>query len=200
MINKNVGLCIILALSLVTGSVQKYIDFDDDIIISEEEDTITRESDQVLRSFRKVSDEVIIQADDKKMGDVGRFFIPEVGIDVAAYSMEDKDYATMQYITDCEDSMAMYLSWEGCMEVFADHWNQGFTKIKNCNIGTKAYLKKNDGTVVTYECVGITTGHNDGWNLTTDEGHNIIDYGFDACAYTCNGCWQNIYIVFFNRV
>lgn len=116
---------------------------------------------------------------------VGRFVIPDVGVNVGCYS------SNSQLTVDAIDSAAYYYN---CGHIIvADHVNQGFNAIKYCAIGTKAYINSQ-----TYTCVDIIQGHNTGYGLT-DAYYNNIDgmYPGSLVCYTCNGSWQDITIAFF---
>ena len=62
----------------------------------------------------------------------GRLVIPSVGVNVALFAV------VSQAAADAQDSAA-YFPFKNYMLV-ADHWNQGFWKIKRCSVGTKAYI------------------------------------------------------------
>ena len=127
-------------------------------------------------------------------GMVGRFSIPELDIDVAIFN------SVSQSVADAKDS-ANYFAF-GDMMVLGDHWNQGnFNNIKKCIEGTKAYI--DTGTEIQeYICVKSFTGHNK-VNVMTDDAGNSLNYGYNTdglTLYTCNGCWQDIWICFFRPV
>ena len=69
-------------------------------------------------------------------GAVGRWVIPDIGINVACYA------SSAQSVCDRKDS-ACYFSL-GAQYAIADHWNQGFDAIKKCAVGTKAYMETGD--------------------------------------------------------
>lgn len=122
-------------------------------------------------------------------GAVGRWSIPSVGVDVACYA------SWAQSVCDAKDS-ACYFAL-GSQKVIADHKHQGFNAIKKCKVGTVAYVDTGS-EVQKYVCTGVIQGHNVEGTLT-DDGYNSIDKmnpGGITC-YTCNDCWQNITIVFF---
>lgn len=122
---------------------------------------------------------------------VGRWTIPSVNIDVACFN------SSAQSVADGKDSAVYFRYWEGT--IIADHWNQGFETIKQCVPGTLAYFN-NGEEVKEYICTGYTTGHNTGYNLTDDNYIIITCNPDEIILYTCNGCWQNVWIVFFQAV
>lgn len=116
---------------------------------------------------------------------VGTFSVPGVGLSVNCYA------SASQETVDAKNSAAYFYS-QG-HSIIGDHVNQGFNKIKSCHEGTTAYLAG-----VEYECVAVMSGHNDGSRLTTSNGTDIRDmYPGTLVAYTCNGNWQNVTLVFF---
>jgi len=122
-------------------------------------------------------------------GAAGRWKIPGVGVNVACY------YSASQSVCDARDS-ACYFEY-GSQMVIADHVNQGFNAIKSCSVGTVAYMDTGNG-MQKYVCTGIIKGHNTGPQLTDADYNDIwsMNPGGITC-YTCNDCWQNITIVFF---
>ena len=95
---------------------------------------------ELAESSLEVSNETVLEEMANRPGMVGRLVIPSVGVNVALFSGSD------QAIVDAQDS-AVYFSAGNSM-VIGDHWNQGFTKIKSCTVGTKAYI---------YRCYSIET-------------------------------------------
>lgn len=132
------------------------------------------------------------------IGDIGRFYIPAVNVNVRVYeTAEVGSYA--QQVVDKKDSAAWCLSFYGGCGYIADHWNQGFINIKDCQEGDYAYVLTAN-SVIAYECVKVTTGYNKSKYLITKDGENLknIDWA-DFCCYTCDGNWQNIIMVFFKE-
>ena len=120
---------------------------------------------------------------------VGRFSVPDVGLNVGCYG------SSAQAVADANDSAAYF---DACGHtVIADHVNQGFGAIKGCAIGDRAQLTTEKGEE-TYVWVGSIQGHNTGKELT-DENYTPIDelYPDTLVCYTCNDNWQNVTIVFF---
>ena len=124
---------------------------------------------------------------------VGRFYIPDVDINVALYD------SWKQRVCDNKDS-ACFFNY-GVQRVVADHWNQGFNSIKQCKIGTKAYISDGN-SIERFECYDIIQGHNsDDGSLTTLDGQDIWGMNENGITcYTCNDNWRNITIVLFRKV
>ena len=126
-------------------------------------------------------------------GAVGRWVIPDVGVNVACYASSE------QSVCDRKDS-ACYFTL-GSQKVIGDHWNQGFGAIKKCVVGTKAYMDTKDGKQ-WYICTGvIPDGHNTGSALTDADYNPLTEAnpGGITC-YTCNGNWKNVTIVLFSKI
>jgi hypothetical protein len=120
---------------------------------------------------------------------VGRFKVPSAGINVGCYA------SASQMTVDASDSAAYYNGYGHT--VIADHVNQAFSGLSSCSVGTAAKLETGSGTK-TYTCVGKMNGHNTGTGLTDANYNSIRDYYPGALvAYTCNGNWQNVILVFF---
>lgn len=123
---------------------------------------------------------------------IGTFSIPAVGVEVDCYD------SYSQEVVDAYNSAALFRH-QG-HDVIADHVNQGFGAIKFCTPGTKAYLYTPNGTY-EYVCADVIQGHNDGYNLTDENGNLISDtYPGSLVCYTCNDSSQNITLVFFEAV
>lgn len=122
-------------------------------------------------------------------GMTGRWLIPDLGVNVATF----RSWA--QSVVDQADSSAMFTL--GSMDVIADHDYQGFSSIIRCPVGTSAYFDFGNG-LTEYVCTASFSGHNIKSTLTDDD-HNDIQYSNPdgITCYTCNGNWQDIWIVFF---
>ena len=165
----------------------------EDQLISEDTDVSTPTGGTYI-----VDEYTVIKNADDPMGDVGRFYIPSVDVSVAVYGSSVEDYQYAQAVVDRQDSAVMQY-YSASMPYIADHWNQGFINIKDCVQGTKAYLKRTDGSIECYSCTIVTTGHNIETDMVLDD-YTSMDYvQGDLYCYTCNGCWQNIYIIVFER-
>lgn len=134
-------------------------------------------------------------------GAYGRWVIPSVGCNVAAYSCNwDADQTYVQEITDRSDSAAFLTC--GGVGVLADHNNQGFWGLSNVSVGTTAYMDFGDGATY-YECYQVEYGHNTGEKMLDGNG-NIMSYSNYAygtvICYTCLDNWTNIYITYWTPV
>ena len=134
-------------------------------------------------------------------GAYGRWVIPSVGCNVAAYSCNwDADQSYVQEITDSSDSAAFLTC--GGVGVLADQNDQGFCGLSNISVGAKAYMDFGDGATY-YECYQVEYGHNTGEKMLDGNG-NIMSYsnyssGTVIC-YTCLDHWTNIYITYWTPV
>ena len=124
-------------------------------------------------------------------GAYGRWIIPDVGVNVACYVATDE----AQSITDSRDSAALILRDDSSL--IADHNYQGFNDIKECEIGTVAYMHT-DTEIKKYVCTDVLEGYNAGSHLTDLDG-NIVEFdsfgGFTN--YTCHFFNDKITIVHF---
>ena len=110
-------------------------------------------------------------------GMVGRLVIPSVGVNVALFSGSD------QAIVDAQDSAAYFSA--GNSMVIGDHWNQGFTKIKSCTVGTKAYIYRGD-SIEALTCTNVCRGINNDYDILYEDGTSVTT-GSWLLMYTCNG-------------
>lgn len=80
--------------------------------------------------------------------------------------------------------------------IIADHSTQGFANLPDIEIGDRAQLHWEDGTVTIYRCIDIQSGYNDGAVCYSDGTHaeNI----YDLMCYTCTE--YGVIIVGFDRV
>lgn len=155
---------------------------DAEIVVEKEETVINTYKNQ------KVIDEKV-----SRKGMVGRWYIPAVNIDVAVFN------SSSQQTADNKDS-AVYFQF-GDFMVLGDHVNQGFDRIKKCQVGTKAYLDTGNERK-EYVCTKYFTGHNQVDDMT-DDNYKSVKYGANTggiTCYTCHGNWKNIWIVFFQPV
>lgn len=142
---------------------------------------------------QKIRDKVSeIESKSCHLGDEGRLFIPDVGVDVALYrtTISNGGYHA-QYIVDCSDSAAIFT--QGGQDVIADHSHQGFDAMKGSVVGTMAYIKTNNG-VQPYICIENTQGHNVG-PIVTEDGRYAYEFNDGGIMmYTCNESWHNVTI------
>ena len=98
-----------------------------------------------------------------------------------------------QSLVDAVDSAAFFPF--GNSMLVADHWNQGFTRIKSCHAGTKAYIYKG-GSIETLTCTGISKGINNDYDLLYADGTSATTAG-GILMYTCNGAnYHDVTITF----
>ena len=124
-----------------------------------------------------------------RAGMIGRWQMPSVGIDVALFN------SGSQETVDNVDSAAYFRF--GTMYTIADHSNQKFKVLNKCEVGDKAFID-NGLEKVEYVCTAKFKGHNTTKDLT-DENYNTIKYSNEGgiTCYTCDGGWQNIWVLFF---
>ena len=128
-------------------------------------------------SSLEVSNETVLEEMANRPGMVGRLVIPSVGVNVALFSGSD------QAIVDAQDSAAYFSA--GNSMVIGDHWNQGYTKIKNCAVGTKAYIYRGD-SIETLTCTNVCRGINNDYDILYEDGTSATT-GSWLLMYTCNG-------------
>lgn len=133
---------------------------------------------------------------DGRLGPNGRFYIPEVGVNVALFG-------TSQSECDAKDSACDYRG-EPCVEMIADHKTQGFDRIKSVTPGsTKAYIYRSQNTVETYLCSSIQQGINNEDDLIVSGQSTLMapagTFG-DLLTYTCNEDWRHVTAVTWTRI
>jgi prepilin-type processing-associated H-X9-DG protein len=124
-----------------------------------------------------VSNESVQAEMQRRPGMNGRLVIPSVGVNVALFD------GHAQRFVDAKDSAAYFLA--GNTMVVGDHWNQGFSKIKNCHAGTLAYIYRGT-SVQTLTCTGVCSGINGDSDLLYADGSSAT-MGGGTLMYTCNG-------------
>lgn len=80
--------------------------------------------------------------------------------------------------------------------IIADHSTQGFAPLPEIEIGDRAFLKWEDGTVTVYRCIDIQPGYNDG-TVRYSDGISAESV-YDLMCYTCTD--YGVIIVGFERV
>ena len=137
----------------------------------------------------EVSNETVLKEMANRPGMVGRLVIPSVGVNVALFS------GSSQAIVDAQDSAAYFSA--GNAMVIGDHWNQGFTKIKSCTVGTKAYIYRGD-SIETLTCTNVCRGINNDYDILYEDGTSATT-GSWLLMYTCNGAnYHDITITFWS--
>lgn len=124
-----------------------------------------------------VSNDAVLEEMARRPNMYGRLVIPSVGVNVALFAV------VSQAAANAQDSAA-YFPFKNYMLV-ADHWNQGFWKIKRCSVGTKAYIYRGT-SIQTLTCTGICRGANAGYDLLYEDGSSATT-GSGTIMYTCNG-------------
>lgn len=115
----------------------------------------------------------------------GRLYIDEIGVDVALYKSWE------QGVVDRDDSAA-YFGWPK-HKLIADHNTEAFALLGSTKVGTMAYIAKEDGAFVYYECVDIFKGHNTGGKITDWDGNDVTKKE-DLLMYTCFSGSKNIWV------
>lgn len=76
-----------------------------------------------------------------------------------------------------------------------DHVHHGFSYIKSINVGATATLVYKDGTSIAMNAVYVDPNATNTGDDLISAGKNLASYGFDLVMYTCNGNWQNVYLI-----
>ena len=132
-------------------------------------------------------------------GTAGRLEIPSVGVGVALY-ITDLYQQNVQSVVDAWDSAAVF-PYRDSVTVIADHNNQGFASLKNVGVGDTAFISQQNGSFDTYVCTRVCyNGHNLGTELVDEYGEQVeSNIDGELIMYTCNDCWQNITITYWQR-
>lgn len=128
----------------------------------------------------------------QRPGMIGRFIIPDVGINVAVFDCNNADLAGEQNAVDAEDSASWFM-W-GTEGIIADHNEQGFYRITSAVPNeTVAYIQ--NGTQFNkYMCVEAGIGKNTQYALLDKNNISFLNRadGYTV-AYTCYNGWRTIY-------
>ena len=135
-------------------------------------------------------------------GNVGRWVVPAVGIDVACYYYDEyfSGSSLVQEITDAEDSAAFWPC--GSQIVISDHSNQSFSSVKQIEVGTTAYMDVGDYRQ-NFVCTKVVYGYNDAGTLRDENFVCVKNSGFNdggITLQTCNGDSYNIFLICFQPV
>lgn len=143
----------------------------------------------------------------KNQGDAGNFCVPSQGINVALYSSSCLDASGSEYAQQICNTQNSACSFADTPQyIICDHWNQGnFLNIKDA-AGSYGYVTVGDKTT-RYICTKVVNGYNNGPQLGINGGPVFFDttnyYGCahvsDLITYTCNGCWQNIWVAIWEK-
>lgn len=139
------------------------------------------------------------QTTSEKLGTLGRLYIPEVNLSVAVYYANvwgDENY-NAQTIVDRKDSAAFYEL--GRQYIIADHNYQGFKKLESVKIGTTAYIKLQNGSMVNIRVKDKFIGKNLSYDLVDSEGTSIQDMDKSLIMYTCYNNNKNILVTRWER-
>ena len=140
-----------------------------------------------------------IAYDSKHIGDSGRFYVPDLGVDVAIYYANEMNAPFAQQIVDEEDA-GVYTPHIGGQAYLADHSSQAFAGLHHCREGLMGFWKHVDRIDVFY-CTRTCNGTNDGLYIYDDKEENCFfmnEGGF--FTYTCNEDWQHVSIAFWQPV
>ncbi len=124
-----------------------------------------------------------VRNDSRTLGTFGRLYLPSVNLNVALYQTEIETGTEAQKIVDNRDSAAYFSV--ASHQIIADHSHQGFHKIADISIGEKAYIKKNDSSITTYQLIQKFEGMNQGSDLTDLNGKSVFDEKENLIMYTC---------------
>ena len=138
-----------------------------------------------------------------KMGDMGRFCILDVGVDVALTSEATQE--------NCDKPDLAYYDWYGkewmyehSYQLIGDHCYQGFDKIANCKVGTIAEIYNKDGVYRRYKCEKIFPGLiNNGFNFVFNDGKILEEMynGPDVLfVYTCYPKHPKVIVLLFREI
>jgi uncharacterized protein YgiM (DUF1202 family) len=125
-----------------------------------------------------------------KYGTAGRLYVN--GTSVAVYNDGE---AGSQATVNAVDSASMYRI-HGTTTI-CDHVNQGFSAIKGVQVGDECYIEYADGSRLELVCIGTDQGHNLLTDLV-DHDYKSVYGAYPIIMYTCNECWQNVTLVFWD--
>ena len=171
-----------------------------EIIIEEKKEDYKVVEETILNKLEK-DQEMVEEIEGKKIGDVGRLYIPSVGYQAAVYNCSNKDYYYKQRITDNKDS-ASYITCKGKKTAYiGDHNTDGFENMKkSIPEETYAYIYKEDGTYDTYLCMekhsrGRYTG-----TVYDENGVEIFNSNYDIAMVTCNENYHSVTITYWKKI
>lgn len=163
--------------------------FSDENYAAEAKSLATLCDKEFEEKMSSVSNESVLSEMQRRPGMYGRLSIPSVGVNVALFT------GSAQSLVDAPDSAAYFPA--GNSMLIADHWNQGFTKIKGCHVRTRAYIYKG-ASIQTLTCTGICQGVNNDYDLLCADGSSATMSG-NTLMYTCNGAnYHDITITFWS--
>ena len=140
-----------------------------------------------------------IGTDTAVLGDSGRFYVPDVNINVAIYYANEMSSRFAQQIVDELDA-GVYTPHVGGQPYLADHSTQGFYGVRYCVEGTLAYWKHVD-RIDIFICTAHFNGSNDGLYIYDDRGENCFYQNEGGLfTYTCNEDWHHVAVAFWQPV
>ena len=124
-----------------------------------------------------------IKNDKGKIGTYGRLYVSTYSAALYDYNVNTKSKISLQTIVNNKDSAAYYINFN--RYVIADHNYQGFKILTKIKKGSKAYIKLNDGKILTYKLISVSTGTNTGKDLIDSKGNSFYDMESGLIMYTC---------------
>ena len=118
-----------------------------------------------------------VKNDNAYSGTYGRLYVSYYNVALYDYNVNTTSEASLQTIVDNQDSAAYY--YNGGRKIIADHNYQGFKVLVNLNVGDKAYIKLNDGTILTYRLIYKSKGYNTGPDLIDINNNSFYDMASD---------------------
>ena len=142
-----------------------------------------------IEKKQEQSQEVVTQTNDNSdqqkqigalQGNAGRLSLPSVGFEMPLYNGDASSWAN---IVDAESS-ALYTNYLGKMMI-ADHAHQGFSAMKNSQIGSIGYII-NGNNITTIRCKSMYQGINTGYGVTINGIYADEMTDGSLFMYTCN--------------
>lgn len=150
------------------------------------EQTTYKETPQVQPAYQQpvvVDPLTNIRNDNSYTGTYGRLYVSYYNVALYDYNVNTTSDMSLQTIVDNPDSAAYY--YNVGRKVIADHNYQGFKVLVNLNIGDKAYIRLNDGNVLTYRLIYKSKGYNTGPDLIDVNNNSFYNMSSDLIMYTC---------------
>ncbi len=166
----------------------------DKIEKEESEEKIIVNKEVELSEIEKIS----IKSD--FLGSAGRLYLPTINLNVGlnyARLEYDENYDA-QEIVDRKDSAAYFEL--GGKYIIADHNYQGFNKLINLEVGTKAYIKSEDNKVITYQLNNKFLGKNTSEDLVDTAGNSVQNMKGSLIMYTCYTSDEDVIITLWDRI
>lgn len=120
----------------------------------------------------------------ERPGMIGRFYIPDVEINVALFNVNNTDYNTRLAYADAEDSGLWFTDRN--MVVIGDHAYQGFDASKDVVPGETLCYVQAGADITAYVCAGKGRGTNITSALLDEDGNRLRDRkGYSFMTYCC---------------